>query len=126
VPSLTNLEIAAIRTIIDEIPEWRSVLTHQLELVEVADRENTGGGFFTDLRIPDSAPAVVGQTHLGETTHAAIDGLEYGVGLILFLKEGRMDLLEGYSVGGEDTKPIDWERIGFRITDHPTSWSRAS
>ena len=122
-PALTSLEAAAIRAIMDEASEWSDTLARQLQLVQVLSRENTGGGFFTDLRVPEDAPGIHGPSYFGQNVHAAIRGLSHGIGLILFLRDGRMDLLEGYAVAGEDTSPIDFEHVDFRITDEPSGWT---
>lgn len=45
----------------------------------------------------DSASAT-----LGKSVYAHIDGLEHGVGLVLYLENGEIDMLEVYSHGSED------------------------
>jgi hypothetical protein len=43
-----------------------------------------------------------------------IDGLRHGMGFILWLKDGYLELLEGYSYE-ESTVEIDFERAGFDV-----------
>ena len=50
--------------------------------------------------------------------------MEYGLGLLLFFEDGRMSLLEGYSVGGENTSELDFEQTDFSITSEPASWEQ--
>jgi hypothetical protein len=113
---LTNLERDAIAHILAEDPEYRAMLDHQLQSVVVEKRENTGGGFLTTLSVPESTTAVVVPSPLGMNVYASVDGMEYGLGLLLFLEDGRISLLEGYSVGGEDTTVLDLERVAFSMT----------
>ncbi|MCA1748247.1 MAG: hypothetical protein LC634_01455 [Sphingomonadales bacterium] len=46
-----------------------------------------------------------------------------GIGLLLFRKDGRISLLEGYAVAGESTEDIDFETVSFKITDRPGPYS---
>lgn len=65
----------------------------------MASREATGVGFFTTLVIGDGAepaPVKPGQMDLGDVT-AVIDGVEHGVGFVLFVNDGVLDVLEGFS-----------------------------
>lgn len=119
---LTDLERDAIAAILAEKPEHLAVLNHQLRSVVVEKRENTGGGFFTTLSVSARAPAVILSGPLGLNVYASINGMEDGLGLLLFFEDGRMSLLEGYSVGGENTSGLDFEGIAFSITSEPTSW----
>jgi hypothetical protein len=122
-PQLTNLEREAISAILAERSGHLSVLNDQLESVVVESRENTGGGFFSTISVSSLVPSVVVSSPLGVEVYASIEGMEYGLGLLLFFEQGRMNLLEGYTVGCEDTSTIDFEHIAFRITTKPTPWN---
>lgn len=73
-------------------------------------RENTGGGFFSELAVPIATTSGRANRHLGDNVWISVEGLERGLGMILHLEAGRLSLLEGYSVGGEDTSKIDFEQ----------------
>jgi hypothetical protein len=45
---------------------------------------------------------------------ARIDGFEHGMGFVLWLEDGYVDCLKGYSYD-ESTTDIDFERVGFEI-----------
>ncbi|OAN54725.1 hypothetical protein [Sphingobium sp. TCM1] len=119
---LSYLERQAICAILAEKPHCLAMLDDQLQSVMVESRENTGGGFFTTLSVSAQAPAAIVASPLGLNVYASVDGMEHGIGLLLFFEHGRMSLLEGYSVGGEDTSTIEFERTAFAITDEPTAW----
>ena len=55
----------------------------------------------------------------GENVWISIDGLEYGLGMILHVKDCRANLLEGYAVGAEDTSAINFETVRFAIASEP-------
>lgn len=115
----TELEIAALRAIFLETPELAPALERQLAASVVAKRENSGGGFFTTMRVADDALAVDSPSVLGDATHARISGLEHGFGFVLFIKGGRLHMLEGFAYGPEDTHDLDLAALQFEIYNQP-------
>ncbi|KQN09777.1 hypothetical protein ASE85_02220 [Sphingobium sp. Leaf26] len=118
---LTKLERAAISAILAEKPNFLSPLREQLQSVVVEKRENTGGGFFTTISVSSTAAPAILSSPLGLNVYANVDGMEYGLGMLLFFEHGRMSLLEGYSVGGENTSAIKFEQVAFAIRDAPST-----
>jgi hypothetical protein len=115
----TRLERAVLEAIFDETPKLRDKLTGQLDRATVLSRENDGGGFFTTIAVGPGAEAIEGPGNLGERTHAHVEGLIHGLGFVLFLKNGRLDLLEGYAVAPEDTSALDFAETGFQLFEEP-------
>src|SRR3990170_7716804 len=96
---LSSLERDVIATILAPDHPVMNALRRQFDRCHVASRETTGVGFFTALEIaPDVVPAPVkcGSMDLGDVT-ATIEGLEHGVGFVLFAQDGVLDVLEGFS-----------------------------
>lgn len=119
-PELTPLERTALDAILDELAGDRAMIEQQLAKVSVLSRENTGGGFFTDLEVASDAKVFDRKTApFGKNVWISVDGLEHGLGMILHTKEGRVDLLEGYAVGPEDTSQIDFEHVRFAVAGEP-------
>jgi hypothetical protein len=118
---LTELERAAIEAILAEKPDHSGALSEQLQSVTVEKRENTGAGFFTMISVSSLAPAAIVSSPLGLKVFASVDGMEYGLGMLIFFEHGRMSLLEGYSVGGEDTSGIEFGTVAFAIKDGPAA-----
>lgn len=118
---LTELERAAIEAIVAEKPDYFGPLSEQLQSAKVEKRENTGGGFFTTISVSSLAPAAIVSSPLGLNVYASVDGMEYGLGMLLFFEHGRMSLLEGYSIGGEDTSAIEFEGAAFAINAAPAT-----
>ena len=115
----TDLEAAALRAIFLETPELAPALKRQLEASEVTERENSGGGFFTTIAVADDAPAVKSPSVLGYATHARVGGLEHGFGFVLFIKGGRLHLLEGFALAPESTHDLDLAALQFEIYNQP-------
>lgn len=82
-------------------------------------RENTGAGFFTTVVVSSSSERVECPRVLGNQTHARVDGLKYGLGFVLFMKDGWLQLLDGYSCGGEDTTNLPLSDLIFQIAESP-------
>lgn len=118
--AFTPLEQAALAAILDEMVEHRSTVEQQLLHAIVLSRENTGGGFFTNLEMGSGTESLDRKVApLGQKVWMCVDGLDYGLGMILHLKDGRASLLEGYAVGSEDTSAIDFAHVRFAIAGEP-------
>ncbi|WP_375399093.1 hypothetical protein [uncultured Sphingomonas sp.] len=115
----TDLEVAALRAIFLETPELAPALERQLEASVVTERENSGGGFFTTIEVADDAPAVNSPSVLGYDTQARIGGLEHGFGFVLFIKGGRLHMLEGFAWAPESTHDLDLTALQFEIYNQP-------
>ena len=73
-------------------------LRAQAERARLTSREYTGAGFYLFFSVAPEAPIVAteGDFHFGDVD-ATVPGLEFGAGFVLFVREGRLDNLEGYS-----------------------------
>jgi len=110
----TLLEQAVLRAICEAHPVDQAALESQLSTATVLSRENTGAGSYTRLAVEHSSRTPIGDERLRRGPTVRIDGLEHGMGFILWLKEGYADYLEGYSYE-ESTTSIALERAGFEI-----------
>jgi hypothetical protein len=117
--AFTPLEQAALQAIFAETPDIVDSLQSQLLVAVVMSRENTGAGFFTKILVPKETRRIASARVLGNEVHARVDGLRYGLGFVLFMEDGRLSLLEGYSCGGEDTTNLSFADLAFRISKTP-------
>tara|TARA_R110001606_G_scaffold94125_2_gene208831 strand:- start:11347 stop:11718 length:372 start_codon:yes stop_codon:yes gene_type:complete len=115
-PDFTKLELAALHSIFIETPEYEEGLVAQLAGASVAERENTGGGFFTKISVATASQPLSCPRTFGPAIYADVEGLAYGVGFVLFMKDGYLDLLEGYAVGHETTAWLDLSAVKFTIS----------
>jgi hypothetical protein len=111
---LSSLEQAVLDVIALHVPEIADALAGQQGKIRVTARENTGAGFYTTLdfahRLIKGVASPVG------CVGATVVGLQDGMGFMLWLREGHIHQLEGYTYGIESTVGIDFERVAFAIT----------
>jgi hypothetical protein len=118
--AFTPLEQTALAAILDESVDQRAVVEQQLTRSSVLSRENTGRGFFAELEVNAGANRLdQGVRPLGLNVYIGVFGLQYGLGMILHSKDGYANLLEGYSIGGEDTSAIDFAQVRFALIGEP-------
>jgi len=76
-----------------------AALRRQVAEATAVHRELSGVGFFTRFTLPETtAPAPVRCLRFGDV-HGDIAGLQHGAGFVLFVDEGRITMLEGFSYG---------------------------
>jgi hypothetical protein len=113
--AFTPLERAVLRAICERPSIDRVALETQLATATVIRRENTGAGFYTQMAVQRDSVASVGGERRRIGPAATVEGLERGMGFILWLKEGFADCLEGYCYS-ESTTGIDFDRVSFELT----------
>lgn len=108
---MTNLKITPLES---EVIEWLlrgdepvlAALRTQFSVASIFSRELTGKGFYLKFEIPSDAQRVLGALnakpsfYLGDV-EAQIDTLKRGAGFLLWITDGKLDILEGYTFGEE-------------------------
>jgi hypothetical protein len=110
---LSKLEDAALRVIAAQNPDANSAIDAQRSVARVTGRNNTGAGFYATFEVAQSCPVVMVASPIGDVT-ARMQGLDHGMGFILWLQNGRLSKLEGYSFE-EYTARIDLEAAVFDL-----------
>ena len=108
---LTSLERAVLNAIALQVPEVADAFANQHGTVRVTARENTGAGFYATLHVSHGSP-IKGVAGPLDDVGASVVGLKYGMGFLLWLRDGHIHQLEGYSYE-ESTSGIDFERVAF-------------
>jgi hypothetical protein len=73
-------------------------LRAQLQTVKEKQRSFTGVGFFTDFEVSDDAVRLEGlPSFCFGDVEAEMEGLQHGAGFLIFVKDGRLSVLEGFS-----------------------------
>ena len=111
--ALYSIERAAIEAIIRQHSRLSDALIVQLGEATATNRRRTGTGFYTDLHISDHAPLVITASPIGKL-FADVEGLEHGMGFLLWFANGKMKCLEGFSFE-EPTTLIEFEVVVFSI-----------
>jgi len=97
--TLNELEVQVLRTLLAGDHASLAALRRQLEGCRVRKREYSGAGFFAELDVPANeqrAPVTSGRVRFGDVV-ADVEGVEHGVGFVLFIDNGTMTMLEGYT-----------------------------
>jgi len=96
---LTQFERAVLEKLLAGDHPVLGILRDQLDQCHVKSRESTGHGFFTNFEVDRFAgppPAPVQRIRIDDVG-ATINGLKHGAGFVLFVVDGYMDFLEGFS-----------------------------
>ena len=110
----TALERAVLNEICDMHPADQAALRAQLLTSTIRSRENTGAGFYTRFAVERGSSAALAGERSRVGPETKVDGLQHGMGFILWLTEGYADCLEGYSYA-ESTTGIVLNAAGFEI-----------
>jgi hypothetical protein len=75
-----------------------AILRAQASVADVRERRMTGVGFFTNFLIPPDAPRLdVSGQRVISGVGAELEGVDHGVGFLLFVRDGQLDVLEGFT-----------------------------
>ena len=95
--SFEEFEKAVMNKIMEEDTSINAILRKQYKKSYVESRDFTGVGFFTDFKIPKGTPFIHEKVEYAHgNVEAVINGID-GFGFILFIKDGVMSSLEGYT-----------------------------
>lgn len=94
----TPLERAIIDKLLAEGPNILEPLRQQAAAASVSRRDLTGVGFFTEIVLPPhfSRAQIQPRAHLSDVD-AQMPNLSNGAGFVLFIKDGALERLEGYT-----------------------------
>lgn len=93
---LNNLEQAVLDKLLAGDHPILAILRKQAAQTQLNKREYTGAGFYCDFLVGNNAPLVQGDFDIGDV-HAELEGLSHGAGFVLFIRGGRLSMLEGYT-----------------------------
>jgi hypothetical protein len=118
VRGLWPIERAVFEAAARDYPAAAESLRRQTEIAQVTNFRNTGEGFFSDISVPQDAPLLGTASPLDVGT-GTVEAVE--MGFLIFVKDGRAFLLEGYVFGVISTLHIDFERVSCEVKP----WSEA-
>jgi hypothetical protein len=95
---MTALESTILAALLAGDRHDLGVLREQIRSLTVRDREYTGVGFFTYFTVPPDTARLVDRSRLViSDVGADIEQLEHGAGFLLFVEDGAVDCLEGFT-----------------------------
>ncbi len=114
---LTPLEIAVLLEYVKQLPRKdRAALAEQIDAISVRSRENTGAGFFTYF-VFKSLPGHKVKTNMKKChVTATINDLSNALGFILWVRDGHVDCLEGYTLAMDSTADLDLATAEFELS----------
>lgn len=102
--ALNDIEYQVLRLLLAGDDPVLVTLRNQAEQIIVKKREYTGSGFYTEFLLPNNITRVPNKKSFKFGNVAAkISGLKHGAGFLLYVKDGVLEMLEGYSY--EETWP---------------------
>jgi hypothetical protein len=114
---LTQLEHAVVEKLLQGEHPVLANLRDQLRECSVVRRELTGVGFYTYFNVATPSAPEPRNLRLDDVA-AEIAGLRNGAGFILYVANGRLDLLEGYCF--DEPWPREIDHFNLRYTaDQP-------
>jgi hypothetical protein len=111
---LWPIEREILRITALEYPASAEAIVRQLASARVVNFENSGAGFFSDLEVAAETPPIQDRSPL-EGAHGNVLGLEHGMAFIVFLKNGRLSMIEGYCNGDVSTDDLDFSKVVFGL-----------
>jgi hypothetical protein len=111
---LTHFERAVMQRLLDGEDEFLSILREQLQKTVVAKREMTGVGFYTTFLVSDEARRLPGnQSFKFGDVIAKMPGLNSGAGFLLYVQDGALHMLEGYTYDEPWPEPISAFELSY-------------
>jgi hypothetical protein len=98
---LEPLERGVIEKLLEGDDETLAKLRRQFEKAVVVKREMSGVGFYTTLAVKEGVYRIDDRSFIFGDVIAEIPGLENGAGFLLYVRDGLLDCLEGYTYGDE-------------------------
>lgn len=92
-----NFENTVMETILQEKTERNKSLLEQYRISKVISREFTGYGFYTDFEVSNFDLALPNKENLELGCLGNLEGIKNGAGFILFVRNGFIEMLEGYT-----------------------------
>jgi hypothetical protein len=86
----------------------------QMTAAQVTHFENTGAGFFSTVKVSPDAPLLPDKSLLNAGT-GGVGSLEHQMGFLIFIEDGFVTLIEGYTNGDDSTVGVDFETVTFDI-----------
>ena len=78
-----------------------TALREQLRFATIREVQMTGQGFYAEFDVPSDVPLAVPATFAGGNAEIVLEGAAAGAGCVLFIRDGRLATLEGYTFGDE-------------------------
>lgn len=105
-------------------PEFLVLRSHAAA-AKLSARQETGAGFILTFDVPLSEQALAcPDFHFGDVT-ATLEGLKNGAGFVVFIRDGRLAALEGYSYDEDWPEVMGGFTLSYERQPRPLVFPRA-
>jgi hypothetical protein len=108
---LTHFERGVLDALAENFGSNRRKFLRQIEGLKVVERENTGHGFYTRVKVDGSECRAIPINMVGGTFKIA--GIDEEIGIILWEKEGFLSQIEGFSYGDPIFQNLSLEELKY-------------
>lgn len=115
---MNDLESTILDALLRGESEELAILREQARHVTVQKRDYTGVGFLTEFAVPTEAPRVNRKRLVISDVGADVDELGHGAGFVLFVENGAIRCLEGFSY--DESWPSEARLRRWYYMRHPT------
>ena len=113
---MEELEKAVMEALLTGSDPRFPVLRIQYGTATVKNRQFSGVGFSTDFEVSsETAKVAPPNFELGNHLLLRLEGLQHGAGVVLFVRDGRIQMLEGYTF--DEPWPTDPRLLGVEGSD---------
>jgi len=92
-----DLEKKVMELLLQGDHPFLAALRKQFLSINVVRREFSGNGFFTTFEVPGGIPKVTPKNISGGNVEIELENLPNGAGCVLFIRDGKLSMLEFYS-----------------------------
>src|SRR5205823_2606897 len=100
---LSPIERTVLEAAAHDYEALADVLREQIAIAQVIDFRNTGAGFFSTVTVSPEAPQLPDKSPLDAAT-GSVGNIEHRMGFLVFVKNGYVSLIEGYTYGDVSTE----------------------
>ena len=79
-----------------------ALLREQYARASIEQVELTGVGFFVGFQVPADVGRTTPADFAGGNVNIQVEGVKHGAGCVLFVRDGVLSMLEGYTYGDEE------------------------
>jgi hypothetical protein len=110
---LSELELEVLKLLLRGDDNVLNCLRNQLARISIKERESSSAGFFTTFESDQTIKAKAYISFKIGDVHGEISGLENGAGFVLYIKNGKLEMLEGYSYDEKWPKDIEEFKLTY-------------
>lgn len=111
----TSFEQQVLEKILEGPSPVLEILRTQLQSATINARRMTGAGFFIDFSIPLDTPVIPSKAAFQiNDVVGEVNGVENAVGFVLYVEDGRLTTLEGFTYGEEWPASITEWTLNYR------------